>query len=245
MSKKIFSLDSRTWVGKQQDEKAVGNGNLCGTPSVRVPVVFCVDTGRGMFREQADGQTKMEKVLSFIKSVTSSFESDALRDSVDFSVVTFSDEVSCDRYFDCQASRPYEPDFMDKACSSIGTGVRLAADLIRDRLAEYGQAEIGYKDPVLFIFFGSRADRDDPVIGEAEELVAELVDSAGLRVFPVNVGEDADLETLGRFSSEETFGRYGDVDPGDFFSLMADEAIEEDETDDDDDDDDDSGVYGL
>ena len=43
MSKKIFSLDSGTWVGNQQDEKAVGNGNLCGTPSVRMPVVFCVD----------------------------------------------------------------------------------------------------------------------------------------------------------------------------------------------------------
>ena len=91
---------------------------------------------------------------------------------------------------------------------------------MRERIDDYRNAGIEYKKPFLFIFFGSQADTDDPAIENATELVANLYEEEGLHVFPINVGT-TDMEILGRFASEETFEKYGNVDFENFYNLVS------------------------
>jgi uncharacterized protein YegL len=219
MSNKIYSLEKKSWV-ENNDGNEFYEDDLLENPSVRIPVMFCIDTGKEMFSQMEDGQTKLEKVQSTVKAIIGNFSSEGLKNCVDFSVVTFSDDVSCDKYFSCTGEHPYEVDLKRKAYSSIGSGIKLAADLLKERIDDYREAGIEYKPPFLFVFFGSQADSDDPSIDNAAELVAALYEEEGLHVFPINIG-DADMETLGRFATEETFEKYGNVDFENFYNLVS------------------------
>lgn len=230
MSNKIYSLETKSWV-ENNSKTEVYEDDLLVNPSVRIPVMFCVDTGKEMFTVMPDGQTKLEKAQSTMKTIVNNFSSEGLKSCVDFSVVTFSDDVVCDKYFACTGDHPYEVDLTNKAYSSIGSGIKLSADLIRERIEDYRNAGIEYKEPFMFIFFGSQADADDPAIENAAELIASLYEEEGLHVFPINIG-DADMETLGRFASEETFEKYGNVDFENFYNLVSTSvsSISEEET---------------
>lgn len=219
MSNKIYSLETKSWV-ENNDGNGFYEDDLLVNPSVRIPVMFCIDTGKEMFSQMEDGQTKLEKAQSTVKAIISNFSSEGLKNCVDFSVVTFSDDVSCDKYFSCTGDHPYEVDLRKKSYSSIGSGIKLAADLLRERIDDYRNAGIEYKSPFLFVFFGSQTDTDDPSIDNAAELIAGLYEEEGLHVFPINIG-NADMKTLGRFSTEETFEKYGNVDFENFYNLVS------------------------
>ncbi len=219
MSNKIYSLETKSWV-ENNDGNEFYEDDLLVNPSVRIPVMFCIDTGKEMFSQMEDGQTKLEKAQSTVKTIISNFSSEGLKNCVDFSVVTFSDDVSCDKYFSCTGEHPYEVDLRKKSYSSIGSGIKLAADLLRERIDDYRNAGIEYKSPFLFVFFGSQTDTDDPSIDNAAELIASLYEEEGLHVFPINIG-NADKETLGRFSTEETYEKYGNVDFENFYNLIS------------------------
>lgn len=219
MSNKIYSLETKSW-GENNSSNEFYEDDLLINPSVRIPVMFCIDTGKEMFKQMEDGQTKLEKAQNTVKTIINNFSSEGLKNCVDFSVVTFSDDVVCDKYFSCTGEHPYEVDLRKKSYSSIGSGIKLAGDLLQERIEDFRNAGIEYKEPFLFVFFGSQADADDPAIENAAELIASLIEEEGLHVFPINIG-DADMETLGRFASEETFEKYGNVDFENFFNLVS------------------------
>lgn len=220
MSNKIYSLETKSWVDNHSGCNDFYEDDLYDNPSVRIPVMFCIDTGKTMFKKLDDGQTKLEKAQETVKTIMNAFSSEGLKKSVDFSVVTFSDDVACDKYFSCTGEHPYEVDLAGKSYSSIGSGVKLAANMLHQRLEEYQQAGVEYKAPFLFLFYGSKADKDDPSIDDAVEMIEQLEEENGLNVFPVNIGND-DSETLGRFASEETFEKYGNIDFENFFNLVS------------------------
>lgn len=223
MSNKIYSLETKSWV-ENNSITEVYEDDLLVNPSVRIPVMFCIDTGKEMFKTMDDGQSKLDKAQTTVNTIINNFSSDGLKNCVDFSVVTFSDDVACDKYFSCIGDNPYEVDLKNKAYSSIGAGIKLSADLLRERIEDYRKAGIEYKVPFMFIFFGSKVDADDPAIENAAEMIASLYEEEGLHVFPINIG-DADMETLGRFASEKTFEKYGNVDFENFYNLVSGSVI--------------------
>lgn len=220
MSNKIYSLETRTWIDNQAEDKNFYEDDLYENPSVRIPVMFCIDTGKAMFDLLEDGQTKLDETQETVRTIVNAFSSDGLKNNVDFSIVTYSDDVACEKYFSCTGNHPYEVKLAEKSYSSLGTGVKLAANLLRQRIEEYRQAGVEYKSPFMFIFYGSKADKDDPSIDEASGLVKFLSETEDLNVFPVNVGSD-DAETLSRFALEKTFEKYGNVDFENFLNLVS------------------------
>lgn len=220
MTNKIYSLETKSWIDNKIEEEKFYEDDLLENPSVRIPVMFCTDTGKSMFMQLEDGQTKIEKAQGFLRNIINNFSSEGLKNAVDFSIVTFSDDVSCDKYFSCTGNNPYDADLIGKSYSSIGAGVKLAANLMKQRIDEYKQSGVEYKKPFLFIIYGSKADKNDPSIEEAVDMLEHLNKTIGLNVFPINIGND-DTETLGRFAFDETFEKYGNVDFENFFNLVS------------------------
>ena len=61
MSNKIYSLETKSWVDNHSGCNDFYEDDLYDNPSVRIPVMFCIDTGKTMFKKLDDGQTKLEK----------------------------------------------------------------------------------------------------------------------------------------------------------------------------------------
>lgn len=220
MSNKFYSLSEKSWV-ENQNEEEVFNDSLYTNSAIRIPVVFCIDTGRCMYKLSSDGtKTKIAKVQETIENYIKSFNSDSLKHSVDYSIVTFSDDTNCEKNFSTANDFDFKFDLESESYSNIGNGVNLAVNLLENRINEYKEVGREYTNPFLFIFFGSNADLDDASIKNASERVSILTDTEGLNVFPINI-EDANMEILGQFFSESTFQKFGDIDLENIFNSFS------------------------
>ena len=80
----------------------------------------------------------------------------------------------------------------------MGDAVRRALQLLRDRKAIYKQAGLDYFRPWLFVISDGQPT-DKGWEGVAEEARAEE-ERRGVTVFPIGVGEEANMEALARFA---------------------------------------------
>ena len=170
--------------------------DLLENPTSRVPVVLCLDTSTSMagdpIRELADG------VELFYQSV---FDHEIARFSAEIAVVTF----GCDgvrRAVDFgPVDEPPQLDFRAGGNTPMGRGVGEALDMLEERKQAYRSAGVDYFQPWMVLMTdGAPTDSIDRTIGR----VVKLVESKRLTVFPIGIGEDADMEILAQFHPGRT-----------------------------------------
>ena len=165
--------------------------DLMENPTPRVPVILCLDTSGSMDGEPID-ELKAGVVL-FCRSV---FDDEIARYSAEISVVTFGGNVRRVADFGPVERMPQLTIYAGGE-TPMGAAVREALVVLEKRKSEYQRTGVDYYQPWLVLMTDGRPTDDVEV---AVARVASLVGQRQLSVFPIGIGADADMGTLGRFS---------------------------------------------
>ncbi len=166
--------------------------DLVTNPATRLPVCLCLDTSSSMMGKPIEELNKgVEYFFEAIKG------DEVARYSVELSIVTF----------DCSAKKIMDFANIDRqnfyplrasGSTSMGKGVNLALDLLERRKKEYSDKGVDYYQPWLVLMTdGYPTDNIESAVSRAQDLASKRK----LTVFAVAIGNDADKNTLKRFSS--------------------------------------------
>lgn len=165
---------------------------LVDNPTARVPVALCLDTSGSM-----DGDPIAELNEGIHHLHASIYGDELARYAAEIAVVTFgSGGVQTHRDF---AQATPAPDYHLDAggLTPMGEAVNRALDLLDARKEAYKATGVDYYQPWLVLMTDGHPTDD---VGEAAGRVSALAQARRLTVFPIGIGEDADLDTLARFS---------------------------------------------
>lgn len=162
--------------------------DLTDNPTARTPVVLCLDTSASM---QGDPIDELQKGVELFYDEVGRDE--IARYSAEIAIVTFGGRV--DVIADLAEKAPLN--LQASGTTPMGEAVSTALDILERRKRQYQNTGVDYFQPWLVLMTdGMPTD----YISEAADRVSEMSNQGKLSVFPIGVGADADMDTLGRFS---------------------------------------------
>ena len=194
--------------------------NSDGTP--RVPICLCLDVSgsmgeviAGTYEEtgktvQRDGNTysvvrggisKLDELQRGIERFYESIRGDDLASvAAEICVVTFDDDAQCLAEFSRIKFQAKAPQLQCGGGTAMGEGVNLALDKLETRKQAYKDSGCDYYQPWLVLMSDGRPNGKPAELIRAMKRTSELAGNKKLTVIPVGIGDDADLETLSKFS---------------------------------------------
>jgi len=179
-----MAQDLDLMVLRQQD--------LVTNPTTRLPVCLCLDISYSMSGNPIQELSKgVEYFFEAIKS------DEIARYSVELSIVVFDSNAQVVLDF-ANIDRQRIPSLTASGATSMGEGVNLALDILEKRKKEYSDKGVDYYQPWMVLMTdGCPTDDTSSAIAR----VNQLGNNKKLTVFPVAIGEDADIDTLKQFST--------------------------------------------
>ena len=163
--------------------------------TAKLPVCMCLDTSGSM----------AGRAIHALNDGLRVFYEDLRQDSTaseaaDVAIITFGDGgVECVRdfgdVFSCDA-----PELFAGGMTPMGGAVDLAADMLANRVRAYREIGCENYTPWLILTTDGMPNGNPLYLQRAVQKVVDMERREELLVFPVAVGDDADIETLGRFS---------------------------------------------
>lgn len=219
--------------------------DLVNNPTARVPVCLCLDTSGSMSRVVEgeyqstgetvynDGQvwnvvtggiTAIEKLTEGVKAFYDELQEDEVAQySAEVCIITFGgtepklvmDFANIDR-------QPELPDLIAEGNTPMGEAVNMALDCLERRKQQYRDKGVDYYQPWLVLMTdgapeGSSPDELERAIGR----VTEMINNKKLTIFPIGIGDEADMENLARFSPQRTPLRLKGMRFKDFFQWLS------------------------
>lgn len=166
-----------------------------GDPDPRVAVALCLDTSRSM-RDEGKIEKLNDGVKVFFDEVRSDEEA---KEAVEVSVVTFGGSASKLLDF-APIDRQNVPSLSANGHTPMGEAVTMSLDLLDARKDRYKKAGIDYYQPWLVLMTDGQSNGEASVFEAAAGRTCSLVTERKLTVFPIAIGEDADIDQLKRFS---------------------------------------------
>lgn len=219
--------------------------DLVNNPTPRVPVCLCLDTSGSMWRiiggeyeetgEQIykDGQmwdvvtggiSAIDELTEGVKAFYEELRSDDIAQySAEVCVVTFggiAPELIMD--FANINRQPEFPELVADGDTPMGEAVNLALDCLEKRKREYQEKGVDYYQPWLVLMTDGAPDGSDPdELERAIQRTVRMVNSKKLTIFPIGIGEEADMDTLARFSPQRTPLHLKDMRFKEFFQWLS------------------------
>ena len=182
--------------------------DLVENPTARVPVCLVLDcspsmsegTRNGSFDQQTDPRP-IDELNEGVKLFYNALKEDEVaRYSAEVAVIAFSDVV--ETVLDFGSIERVDPPTveleMEIGGTSIGKAVGQAVTLLDQRKAEYKEAGVDYFQPWIVLMTDGQPT-DDTHIDIAKD-VSQRVQGKKLTIFPIGIGEGADMDVLGMFS---------------------------------------------
>ncbi len=199
MSKDIMSLD-----------------DLASNPTPRVPVCLCLDTSGSMMGSPINELNEGIKLFY-----------DAIKDdevalySADIAIVTFGNGgVQIVRDFTGLSIDDSLPNLSANGGTPMGEAVNLALEILEKRKSEYRSKGVDYYQPWLILMTDGMPDS----MAALETPVAktcELINNKKLTIFPIGIGESADMNVLARFSPKRPPLRLQGLKFKEFFAWLS------------------------
>lgn len=168
---------------------------LAENPVPRVPIALCLDVSGSMLGKP---MTELnEGVRLFYEAVK---EDETARYAADIAVVTFADQAECVSSFRGVDEGEVPELEGTYGMTSMGEGVRMCLDMLDARLQEYKQAGVEKYKPWLVVMTDGHPNGDESVLEQAVKETADRFVTKQITVFPLGIGDDADMQVLGRFS---------------------------------------------
>ena len=202
--------------------------DLVNNPTTRVPVCLCLDTSGSMGRiiggdTEATGQqiykdgqmwnvvtggiSAIDELTEGVKAFYQELRNDEVAQySAEVCIVTFGgtkpqlivDFANIDR-------QPELPQLIADGDTPMGEAVNLALDCLEKRKREYQEKGVDYYQPWLVLMTDGAPVGSDPAeLERSIQRTVEMVNSKKLTIFPIGIGNEADMNTLARFSPQRT-----------------------------------------
>jgi len=167
--------------------------DLVENPTPRVPVALCLDTSGSM-----SGEPITELANGVAQFYASVYDHEIARYSAEIAVVTFGGRVETVADFG-PVERTPNLSIRASGQTPMGGAVLTALDLLEQRKQQYQEAGVDYYQPWLVLMTdGAPTDAHD--FNRAVQRTQNLVNKKKLSLFPIGIGAQADLATLGQFS---------------------------------------------
>jgi uncharacterized protein YegL len=182
--------------------------DLITNPTPRVPICLVLDCSPSMSGEVSMGssvqQTNPRPIDELNEGINVLFnaikEDEVAKYSAEIAIVAFSELV--EEILDFDSITRVNPPIVDLETqhggTSIGKGVDLALTLLDRRKKEYQDAGVDYFQPWLVLMTDGQPT--DMTHINVSGHVADLVNQKRLTVFPIGIGEGADMDVLAMFS---------------------------------------------
>lgn len=172
-----------------------GYDDLIDNPTTRVPVCLCLDTSRSM------GGQPIEELNRGIQQFFHEVAADEVaRYAVDICIVTFGDQgVRLLQDF-CSLDTATCPSLTANGGTPMGEALTLALDKLAQRKQKYKSSGIDYFQPWLVVMTDGQPNGDSAVLAEACRQTSSLQAEKKLVIFPIGIGNEADMQVLGRIS---------------------------------------------
>ena len=177
-----------------QDLMVLRQQDLVSNPTTRLPVCLCLDVSSSMSGSPIQELSKgVEYFFEAIKS------DEIARYSVELSIVVFQSDTTVILDF-ANIDRQRIPSLTANGLTSMGEGVNLALDTLEQRKKEYSNKGVDYYQPwIVLMTDGYPTDDTSSAISRVNKLGKDKK----LTLFPVSIGNGADMNILKKFS---TFG---------------------------------------
>mgnify|MGYP002628276419 CR=1 FL=1 len=164
---------------------------LVENPTARLPVCLVLDTSASMTGSPIN--ELQEGVNIFFQELLGD---EVAKYSAEVAIVTFGGQVEMPVDFAAVTSQTV-PSLKAGGMTPMGEAVEKALELLDTRKDEYKRAGVDYYQPWLVLMTdGSPTDS----IAQASQLVDQLSKDKKLAVFAIGVGNDADMNELGKLS---------------------------------------------
>ncbi len=202
--------------------------DLVNNPTARVPVCLCLDTSGSMGcvvggdvqqtgqQVYKDGQmwnvvtggiSAIDELTEGVKAFYEELSSDEVAQySAEVCIVTFGgtgprlvvDFANIDR-------QPDLPRLVADGDTPMGEAVNLALDCLEERKREYQDKGVDYFQPWLVLMTDGAPEGSNPIeLERAIQRASDMAKAKKLSIFPIGIGDEADMDTLARFSPLRT-----------------------------------------
>ena len=170
--------------------------DLVNNPTARVPVCLCLDVSGSMdgepIRELNDG------VRMFYDAIR---EDETALYAAEVCIITFGrNGAKCITDFASIELQPDAPVLNAGGMTPMGEAVNLGLDLLEKRKNEYKSKGVDYYQPWLVLMTDGVPNGNPGELSRAISRTVEMTNNRKLSIFPIGIGEDADMDVLARFS---------------------------------------------
>lgn len=188
--------------------------DLVNNPTARVPVCLCLDTsgsmgsGGGFLSGLCGGNSGSAPIDELNEGVKLFY--DAIRDdetamySAEIAIVTFGGSEQLVEDFANIERQPNVPTFTANGGTPMGEAVNLALDCLEKRKQEYKDKGVDYFQPWLVLMTDGEPNGSSSELERAVNRTVDMVNTKKLTIFPIGIGNDADMNVLAKFSPKRS-----------------------------------------
>jgi len=197
------------------DDMRIDKDDLLSNPTNRVPIGLCLDVSPSMTG------TPIAELNAGVELLFNALKEDRLaRLSAEVAIVAFatSAEVILDfRSLDRVEAPPTL--VVGGASTDLGAGVSLVLDILDDRKNTYKETGMDYFQPWLVLMTDGQPTSDEHF--RSAPRTCDLEEKGKLVVFPIGIGEAADMNVLAMFSKKRQPLRLKGLDFPEFFEWLS------------------------
>lgn len=216
--------------------------DLVNNPTPRVPICLCLDTSGSMGAVEGDciytgetvyddgvlwnivegGKSRISELQLGIEEFYKAIKEDEIAVyAAEICIVTFNDSAKCIMDFDNIERQKEILEFEAEGDTAMGEGVNLALDLLEQRKKEYKDKGVDYYQPWLILMTDGAPNGNNSELVRAIQRTTKLVNERKLTVFPIGIGNEADMSILNSFSPKRSALKLQGLKFREFFAWLS------------------------
>jgi|JFJP01.1.fsa_nt_gi uncharacterized protein YegL len=186
--------------------------DLVDNPTARVPICLVLDVSGSM------SGTPINELNSGVRLFFDAIKADEVAQyAAEICIVTFGSTV--EKMLDFMSvERQTVPTLVTSGSTPMGEGVAMGLDLLEARKEDYKRAGVDYYQPWMVVMTDGEPTDD---ISSAANRISALVASKKLTVFPIAIGDSANLATLAKLSPTRPPLRLQGLNFKEFFTWLS------------------------
>ena len=186
--------------------------DLVENPTARVPICLVLDVSGSM--SGAPIRELNEGVRLFFDAIRAD---EVAQYAAEICIVTFGDTVTKKLDF-MSIERQEVPTLTASGSTPMGQGVAMGLDLLEARKEDYKRAGVDYYQPWMVVMTDGEPTDD---ISVSANRISSLVTGKKLTVFPIAIGDSANMATLGKLSPTRPPLRLQGLNFSEFFTWLS------------------------
>ncbi len=192
-------------------------------PSTRVPVCICLDTSGSMGSGSSEfADTPIDELNKGVRLFYDSIKADETASfAADICLVTFGGYAKLAENFSSIDQTAQPPVFSAYGGTPMGEAVNMALDCLEQRKQEYKKNGIDYYQPWLVLMTDGEPNGDEQELSGSIQRVKDMVSGGKLTVFPIGIGNDANMDVLKDFSPKRPPLKLKGLNFSEFFTWLS------------------------